>query len=59
MRSAIKISGWTLGMALAAFLIFDGKSSNYGNALYHVLYGGIIGLVLGWLFSRKKPVDSN
>jgi len=55
MQSAIKISGWTLGMAAAAFLILDGKSVTE-NAWFHVVFGSVVGFVLGCVFSRNKPV---
>jgi inner membrane protein involved in colicin E2 resistance len=48
-----KILDWTLGMAFAAFLVFDGKGISE-HLLQHLLIGAALGLVLGFLFSRNQ-----
>jgi hypothetical protein len=48
-----KIVDWTLGMAFAAFLAFDGKTISE-HMLQHLLPGAALGFVLGFLFSRKQ-----
>jgi len=48
-----KIVDWTLGMAFAAFVIFDGKATSK-HLLQHLLIGAALGFVLGFLFSRNR-----
>jgi hypothetical protein len=48
-----RIVDWTLGMAFAAFLIFDGKTISE-HLLQHLLIGAALGFVLGFLFSRNQ-----
>ena len=43
-------------MAAAVFLIIDGKSSSPAAGI-HLLGGGLVGLVIGIVFSRKKHED--
>jgi hypothetical protein len=52
MARNFKIASWTVGMAIAASLIFDGKVQS-PNWLAHLLLGAGIGLFLGYLFSRN------
>jgi hypothetical protein len=47
-----KIVDWTLGMAFAGFLVFDGKTISE-HLLQHILIGAALGFVLGFLFSRN------
>ena len=49
----IKIVGWTVGMALAVFLITDGKMETF-HPLRHALIGAVIGLALGFTFAGNK-----
>jgi len=48
-----KIVDWTLGMALAAFVIFDSKACSE-HLLQHLLIGAALGFVLGFLFSPNQ-----
>jgi ElaB/YqjD/DUF883 family membrane-anchored ribosome-binding protein len=52
-----KIVSWTLGMALAVFLITDGKTTSE-HPLQHLLIGAALGLALGFLFSRNLKAKS-
>jgi hypothetical protein len=52
-----KIVIWTLGMALAVFLITDGKTTSE-HPLRHLLIGAALGLALGFLFSRNLKAKS-
>jgi hypothetical protein len=52
MARILKIASWTVGMAMAASLIFDGKTQS-ANWQEHPLWGAGIGLFLGYLFSRN------
>lgn len=52
MARIFKIAGWTVGMAIAATLILDGKTQA-ANWREHLLWGAGIGLFLGYLFSRN------
>jgi ElaB/YqjD/DUF883 family membrane-anchored ribosome-binding protein len=56
-RQAMKDVDWTLGMAFAAFLIFDGKTTSE-HPLQHLLIGAALGFVLGLLFSRNQKAKS-
>jgi len=51
-----KIVWWTLGMTLAVFLITDGKATSEHPA-QHLLIGASLGLLLGFLFSRKLKAN--
>ena len=53
-----KIVDWTLGMAFAAFVIFDGNATSK-NLLQHLLIGAALGFVLGFLFSRNQKARSD
>jgi ABC-type nitrate/sulfonate/bicarbonate transport system permease component len=52
-----KIVSWTLGMALAVFLITDGKTTSK-HALRHLLIGAALGFVLGLLFTWNPKAKS-
>ena len=47
-----KILWWTLGMTVGVFLITDGKTTSEHPVL-HLLIGAALGLLLGFIFSRK------
>jgi len=53
-----RIVDWTLGMAFAAFLIFDGEAISE-HLLQHLLIGAALGFVLGFLFSRNQKAKSH
>jgi hypothetical protein len=48
----LKILSWTLGMAIAVFLMTDGKVTSE-HPLQHLLIGALLGFVLGAVFSRR------
>jgi len=47
-----KIVGWTVGMMFGIYLITDGKTISE-HPFQHLLIGAALGLVLGYLFSRR------
>jgi hypothetical protein len=53
-----KIVRWTWGMAVAVFLITDGKVASE-HPLQHLLIGAALGFVLGLLFSRNQKARSD
>jgi hypothetical protein len=52
-----KIVAWAVGMAVAVYLIIDGKSGSQ-RAIEHALVGAGIGLILGILFARNLKPNS-
>jgi len=56
-RKILKISVWTAGMAFAGFLIGSKTSSTgwdlWRDELTPTLFLASVGLLLGWIFSRK------
>ncbi len=52
MARMLKIAGWTVGMAMAASLTFDGKTQS-ANWREHLMWGASIGLFLGYFFSSN------
>jgi len=59
MARTFKITGWTVGMAIATYLIFDGKTQS-ANWREHLLLGTGIGLFVSYLFrgiSRGQQVE--
>jgi hypothetical protein len=50
-RQITKIIGWTGGMALAVFMIMDGKVESH--PWEHALIGAGIGLILGIIFALR------
>ena len=55
-----KIVDWTLGMAFAAFVIFDGKATSE-HLLQHLLIGAALGFVLASSFhvTRRRKARRN
>jgi hypothetical protein len=55
---ALKMFTWTAGMAFAGFLIGSKTSSTGWNfwreELRPTLLSACVGLILGWIFSRKE-----
>jgi hypothetical protein len=51
-RQITKIIGWTGGMALAVFMIMDGKVESK-HPWEHALIGAGIGLILGIIFALR------
>jgi hypothetical protein len=47
-----KITVWTLGIAFAVYLVTDGKTTS-AHPIQHLLLGAVLGLVLGYFFSRN------
>ena len=47
-----KIVSWTIGMMFGVYLITDGKTIS-DHPFQHLLIGAALGLVLGYLFSRR------
>jgi hypothetical protein len=59
MARILTILFWTVFMAVAIFLIIDGKSLDYRNHIIpDALTGGGIGAALGYVFSLKRKKDS-
>jgi len=52
-----KIVWWTLGMALAVYLITDGKTISE-HPLRHLITGAALGFVLGFLVSQNLKANS-
>jgi len=53
-----KIVWWTIGMMFAVHLITDGKTIS-DHPLEHLFIGAALGLVFGYLFSRRLKVPTN
>ena len=51
-----KIAFWTLFVAIGSFLIIDGKVPSQ-HWLEHLLFGGVAGIFLGYLFSRRAKAE--
>jgi hypothetical protein len=52
-----KIVDWTLGMAFAVFLVFEGKTI-FEHLVQHLFFGAALGFILGFLFSRNWNAKS-
>jgi len=49
----LKILSWTIGMAIAAVIVLEGKGGEYGmTAFAEALLGGLVGCALGAIFAR-------
>jgi hypothetical protein len=51
-----KIVWWMLGMTVGVYLITDGKSQSE-HPLEHALIGAALGLLIGFIVSRKMKVN--
>ena len=54
-QQLLKIAGWTVGMSIAAVLVFGKGLSSNAEFAARLVIGAFVGLILGILFAKRLP----